>query len=111
MKTASPVQPGEVLRASFPEISDMAVAPVCQLPAHISNRNINLMRMMSRLSKSRLRPMLVALMLGCSFSHQPLPTAQGSDLRRSAIVRAVEEARDSVVNIHGQKTITASDDP
>lgn len=31
--------------------------------------------------------------------------ASGSELRRSAIVRAVQEARDSIVNIHGQKTV------
>lgn len=34
-----------------------------------------------------------------------------TDLRRTAIVRAVEAARACVVNIHGQKTITAADDP
>jgi len=33
-----------------------------------------------------------------------------SELRRTAIVKAVEQARDSVVNIHGQKTITPSEE-
>ncbi len=34
-----------------------------------------------------------------------------SELRRTAVVKAVEEARDSVVNIHGQKILTAAEDP
>jgi serine protease Do len=34
-----------------------------------------------------------------------------TELRRTALVKAVEQARESVVNIHGQKTITAADDP
>ncbi len=33
-----------------------------------------------------------------------------SELRRTAIVQAVEKARDAVVNIHGQKTITSGED-
>jgi len=38
--------------------------------------------------------------------------AQAEDLRRTAIVRAIESCRDSVVNIHGEKVITdkAEDD-
>jgi serine protease Do len=35
---------------------------------------------------------------------------RASDLRRTAIVKAVEAARDSVVNIHGQKTLTGAED-
>lgn len=35
--------------------------------------------------------------------------AEGSTLRRSAIVKAVEEASGSVVNIHGRKTVRAED--
>ncbi|MGC4006920.1 MAG: trypsin-like peptidase domain-containing protein [Pirellulales bacterium] len=35
----------------------------------------------------------------------------GSEARRTPIVKAVSEARDGVVNIHGQKTITSADDP
>ena len=31
--------------------------------------------------------------------------AQAEDLRRTAIVRAIESCRDSVVNIHGEKVI------
>lgn len=37
--------------------------------------------------------------------------AAGSELRRNAIVKAVENARSGIVNIHGQKTITAEQDP
>lgn len=36
---------------------------------------------------------------------------QGSEARRTAIVQAVENARESVVNIHGQKTLVGDDDP
>ncbi len=36
--------------------------------------------------------------------------AAGSELRRTATVRAVEHARPSIVNIHGQKTVAPSDD-
>src|SRR5438309_2024928 len=34
----------------------------------------------------------------------------GSELRRTATVRAVERARPSIVNIHGQKTLAPNDD-
>ncbi|MCA9248601.1 MAG: trypsin-like peptidase domain-containing protein [Planctomycetales bacterium] len=37
-------------------------------------------------------------------------TLAASELRRSAVVRAVQEARQSVVNIHGQKTLSSSYD-
>ena len=33
--------------------------------------------------------------------------AQAEDLRRTAIVRAIESCRDSVVNIHGEKLVAA----
>jgi len=36
------------------------------------------------------------------------PHSQGSELRRSAIVRAVQQARPSIVNINGEKTLQAS---
>src|SRR5262249_11770782 len=38
-------------------------------------------------------------------------TSLASEARRTAVVKAVEEARDSVVNIHGQKTVGADEDP
>ena len=52
---------------------------------------------------------LVALLATCS---SPLlsTTAYASELRRSAVVRAVQTARKSVVNIHGQKTLNSSYD-
>ena len=37
-------------------------------------------------------------------------SAAGSELRRTATVRAVEQARASIVNIHGQKTVSSPDD-
>ncbi len=37
--------------------------------------------------------------------------AHASELRKTPIVQAVAGARDSVVNIHGQKLLTAADDP
>ncbi len=39
-----------------------------------------------------------------------LRSAVGSELRRTATVRAVEQARASIVNIHGQKTLSSPDD-
>ncbi len=36
--------------------------------------------------------------------------ARAEDLRRTAIVRAIETSRDSVVNIHGEKFVSDSDD-
>jgi len=38
------------------------------------------------------------------------PRSKASELRRTAIVRAVAGARNSIVNIHGQKTLNASFD-
>ena len=37
-------------------------------------------------------------------------TAAGSELRRTATVRAIEQARWSIVNIHGQKTVLSPDE-
>jgi serine protease Do len=39
------------------------------------------------------------------------PCSQASEARRTAIVQAAENARDSVVNIHGQKTLVTDEDP
>src|SRR5438067_656423 len=38
-------------------------------------------------------------------------SSYGSEPRRTAVVKAVEGAHDSVVNIHGQKTLPAEEDP
>jgi serine protease Do len=40
-----------------------------------------------------------------------LAGALASELRETSIVKAFRAAKDSVVNIHGQKTVAASDDP
>jgi serine protease Do len=37
--------------------------------------------------------------------------AMASELRRSPIVKAIDSAKNSVVNIHGQKTVNAAEDP
>lgn len=52
----------------------------------------------------------VCLALGLCLGHAQR-TATASELRRSAIVKAAENARAGIVNIHGQKTITAEQDP
>ena len=51
--------------------------------------------------------MLCAAACCCTISN----SADASELRRTAVVKAVEEVRDSVVNIHGQKTLTPTEDP
>lgn len=49
--------------------------------------------------------------LAISLSAAGLVESARASERRTAIVQAVEGARDCVVNIHGQKTLTAADDP
>ncbi len=51
------------------------------------------------------RPWLRLAMTGCLLLAAPL-AAHGSSLRRSAIVRAVADAKPAVVNIHGQKSVS-----
>ncbi len=46
-----------------------------------------------------------AVLLGLLLVFALSPTLTGSELRKTPIVRAVESARASVVNIHGQKTL------
>ncbi len=50
-------------------------------------------------------PIVVALLSAAASPH-----AGAAEARRTAIVRAIETARDSVVNIHGQKLISNPDD-
>jgi serine protease Do len=57
---------------------------------------------------STVRPLCVLVVLALLPLQSPC-RAEASDLRRTAIVKAVEAARDSVVNIHGQKTLGADD--
>src|ERR1700690_405785 len=40
-----------------------------------------------------------------------VPLGAASEARRTAIVQAAENARDSVVNIHGQKMMSGDEDP
>ncbi|MEI6255199.1 MAG: trypsin-like peptidase domain-containing protein [Planctomycetota bacterium] len=49
----------------------------------------------------------VVALLGATASPRPSQAAEG---RRTAIVRAIESQRDSVVNIHGQKLVPNPDD-
>jgi len=53
---------------------------------------------------------LVCFVMGLCLG-QTQRTVSASELRRNAIVKAVENARSGIVNIHGQKTITAEQDP
>jgi serine protease Do len=48
--------------------------------------------------------------VGCLAAALPLPSAHASEARRSAIVRAVESQRNSVVNIHGQKLVPSGEE-
>ncbi len=57
-------------------------------------------------SRCRWATCALAVLLGLTLS----AASSASDLRRSAIVRAVEQCRAAVVNIHGEKTVTASYD-
>ena len=55
---------------------------------------------------SRVR-LLLATILAFAACHSVAPA---EDLRRTAIVRAIESCRDSVVNIHGEKYFSDSSD-
>ena len=50
----------------------------------------------------RARLLLILCTLAVALPH----AARAEDLRRTAIVRAIESCRDSVVNIHGEKVVT-----
>jgi serine protease Do len=54
-------------------------------------------------------PLLLAGLCGGILVAAAAPSAHGSELRRTAIVKAVEAARPSVVNIHGEKTLRPSE--
>ncbi|MFM8497726.1 MAG: trypsin-like peptidase domain-containing protein, partial [Planctomycetia bacterium] len=55
---------------------------------------------------TRIIPLIVAGLCAAAM----IRPATGAESRRTAIVRAVESTRDSVVNIHGQKLVAANDD-
>ncbi|HVA47267.1 MAG TPA: trypsin-like peptidase domain-containing protein [Pirellulales bacterium] len=63
-----------------------------------------------RSSRLALRPFFALagwLSLACLASQAAPLAAEEHELRRSALVVAVERARSSIVNIHGEKTVTA----
>lgn len=53
---------------------------------------------------------VVVSLVAVSITASTAMPGRAEDLRRTAIVRAVESQRDAVVNIHGQKFISPSDD-
>ncbi|HTU26795.1 MAG TPA: trypsin-like peptidase domain-containing protein, partial [Pirellulales bacterium] len=56
-------------------------------------------------------PLCWGLSLALAVAASPaLRPAAATELRRTAEVRAVEQARGSIVNIHGQKTVVSGDD-
>jgi serine protease Do len=65
-------------------------------------------RSVSRAARRCSRPLLAIAAFALLAS---LAGVLASELRETAIVKALQGAKDSVVNIHGQKTVAASDDP
>jgi serine protease Do len=56
-------------------------------------------------------PVCWGLSLALAVAVMPIGrSASGSELRRTATVRAIEQARPSIVNIHGQKTVLSPDE-
>ena len=55
-------------------------------------------------------PWVVVSLVAVSITASAARPGRAEDLRRTAIVRAVESQRDAVVNIHGQKFVSPSDD-
>jgi len=55
-------------------------------------------------------PWVVLPIVACLLPATGIRPAHAAESRRTAIVRAIESTRDSVVNIHGQKLIANSDD-
>jgi serine protease Do len=55
-------------------------------------------------------PWVVVSLVAVSMTASAARPSRAEDLRRTAIVRAVESQRDAVVNIHGQKFVPPSDD-
>lgn len=53
---------------------------------------------------------LIGVALLLVVTAQPARAADSLEMRRTAIVRAIESTRDSVVNIHGQKLVVGTDD-
>ena len=53
---------------------------------------------------------IISLIVAAVCTAAMIRPATASEPRRTAIVRAIESTRDSVVNIHGQKLVAANDD-
>ena len=53
---------------------------------------------------------IIVLVAACLCTAAPIRPAAAAESRRTAIVRAIESSRDSVVNIHGQKVVAANED-
>ncbi|HEX4142669.1 MAG TPA: trypsin-like peptidase domain-containing protein [Pirellulales bacterium] len=67
--------------------------------------------MIERRHFSLAAPVCWGLSLALAVAASPtLRPAAGSELRRTATVRAIEQARGSIVNIHGQKTVLSPDE-
>ena len=62
----------------------------------------------------RMRAVWSVVLIGAALlpvvTARPAAAAESRELRRTAIVRAIESTRDSVVNIHGQKLVVGTDD-
>jgi serine protease Do len=62
----------------------------------------------------RMRAVWSVVLIGAALlpvvTPRPAAAADSRELRRTAIVRAIESTRDSVVNIHGQKLVVGTDD-
>ena len=67
-------------------------------------------RMLASVAARMVHLSLAALSLAV-ITNASVSRARASDDRRTPIVRAVEAVRDSVVNIHGQKTLNPGEDP
>jgi serine protease Do len=69
--------------------------------------------MLTSACMTTLRRQACAVLMGAiclTLANSSPHVANASELRRNAVVRAVQQARDSIVNIHGQKTIGGTPD-
>ena len=89
-------------------------APVVRLTCSSGERRLASHLLTSLPCRSAVSPRFAAIVGGLAlWNVWPGPAglathkARASNLRRTAIVKAVEDARPSVVNIHGQKTVRA----
>jgi serine protease Do len=97
----------------FPPVGHRCRAAANDTPAHLAV--IGLMHKLHarRVPRHILHAICSSLLCSasCLVALTGASPSEASEARRSAIVQAVQGARESVVNIHGQKTLTAADDP